>query len=68
MYILDKNNTSLLCILCTLMPQIIPLHTLYEESTPGGKGQEDLVFAKFISSDFGGSYGDNDSIFGLIGS
>ena len=42
MYTLDKNNTSLLCILCTLMPQIIPLrtpmlvHMLYEKSTPGG--------------------------------
>ena len=43
MYTLEgggKGNTSLLCILCTLIPQIIPLLTLtlvrmlYEESTP----------------------------------
>ena len=38
MYALDKNHTSPLCILCMLMPQIIPLFTLtlictrYEES------------------------------------
>ena len=40
MYTLKKNNTSLLCIVCLLMPQVIPLLTLtlgqmwYEESTP----------------------------------
>ena len=40
MYILEKFNTSPLCILCTLMPQIITLltltlvHTWYEESNP----------------------------------
>ena len=40
MYTLDKNNTSPLGILCTLMPQIIPLltlmldHTWYEKSIP----------------------------------
>ena len=28
MYALDKNNTSLLCMLCTLTPQIWPLLTL----------------------------------------
>ena len=39
MYILENNDTSPLCILCTLMPRIIPLPTLtlvrmwYEEST-----------------------------------
>ena len=39
-YILEKNNTSLLCILCTLKAQIISLltstlvHMWYEESTP----------------------------------
>ena len=39
MYSLEKNCTSPLCILCTLMPQIIPLltltlvRTLCEEST-----------------------------------
>ena len=37
MYTLEKNNTSPFCILCTLMPQIIPLltfmpiHTWYED-------------------------------------
>ena len=41
MYKLEKNNTSPLCILRTLMPQIIPLLTVmlvrtwYEESTLG---------------------------------
>ena len=40
MYILERNNTSPLCVLCTLMPQIISLLTLpllhmwYGESTP----------------------------------
>ena len=40
MYTLEKINTSPLCILDTLMPQIVPLltltllHTWYEESTP----------------------------------
>ena len=40
MYTLEKNNASPLCILCTLMPQVIPLFTLtlvctwYEESNP----------------------------------
>ena len=40
MYIQEKNNTSPLCILCMLMPQIIPPLTLtlvctwYEESYP----------------------------------
>ena len=39
MYTLEKNNTSPLCILCTLMPEIKPLSkfmlvwTWYEEST-----------------------------------
>ena len=43
MYTLEKNNASPLCILCTLMPQIIPLltltlvHTWYEESNPWTK-------------------------------
>ena len=43
MYTLEKNSTSPLCILCTLMSQIIPLlalmlgHTWYEESTPQGE-------------------------------
>ena len=45
MYILEKNNTSPLCTLCTPMPQTIPLLTLmlvrtwYEESTPGLIGE-----------------------------
>lgn len=40
MYKLEKNNTSLLCILYMLIPHTIPLlklmlvHTLYEESNP----------------------------------
>ena len=40
MYTLEKNNSSPLCILCMLMPQITPLLTLvfvhkwHEESTP----------------------------------
>ena len=40
MYTLEKNKTSPLSILCTLIPQTIPLLTLtfictrYEESTP----------------------------------
>ena len=40
MYTLEKNNTSPLCTLCMLMPQIIPhltlmlVHMCYEESTP----------------------------------
>ena len=40
MFTLEKTNTSPLCILCPLMPQIIPLrtlklvHTWYEESNP----------------------------------
>jgi hypothetical protein len=43
MYILEKNDTSPLCILCMLMPKIIRLLTLmlvrtwYEESTLGCK-------------------------------
>ena len=42
MYTLEKENTSMLCILYTLMPQIIPLLTLtlvhvwYEKPTPLG--------------------------------
>ena len=42
MYTLEKNNTSPLWILCTLIPEIVPLLTLmllctwYEESTPKG--------------------------------
>ena len=42
MYVLEGNNTSPLCILCTLMPQIIPLltlmlvHTWYKESASPG--------------------------------
>ena len=41
MYKLEKNNTSPLCIICMLMPQILPLltltlvHTWYEEATLG---------------------------------
>ena len=40
MYKRGENNTALLCMLCMLMPQILPLmiltsvHTWYEESTP----------------------------------
>ena len=40
MYTLEKNNNPPLCIICTLMPQIIPLlkltpiHIRYEESNP----------------------------------
>ena len=40
MYTLEKNDASPSCILCILMPQIIPLLTLtlvcmwYEESNP----------------------------------
>ena len=40
MYTLERENVSPLCILCNLLPQIIPflkltlVHTWYEESTP----------------------------------
>lgn len=39
MYTIEKYNISMLCILCTLMPKILPLltltsiHTWYEQST-----------------------------------
>ena len=48
MYTLEKINTSPLCILCTILPQTIPLLTLmlvcrwYEESTPREPVEKDI--------------------------
>ena len=52
MYTLEKNNTSPLCVLCTLMPQIIALSKLtstgiwYEKSTSWG--QNSLLNQEFL--------------------
>ena len=46
---LEKNNIPPLCIICTLMPQTIPLltfmlvHMWYEESNPPPPAQFPLV-------------------------
>ena len=54
MYTIEKSNTFPLCIICTLMPQIIPFFTLtlvhkwYYESTRGSHIRKSLYLTTCI--------------------